>query len=132
MKSGIKIVATLIFLATLVSAAHSEVQFRLWAGKPIPIGDFNEKTVTYPAHPGWESKFAASGEYSFGVEGALGFPKVPLKVVLSTGIVRFDDEGWEVEETTYEFPLGTGRWTDFKHAADLRPKKLFAIFLLSL
>lgn len=109
----------LLALATLLllcSSASASLKLRLEGGWPIPSSEFKNKCAAPSIKVGTiQPEFETSGKYSLTGEVSIGLARLPFNLALSSGIVYFDDENWELQETTYDHPLGTGRFTDFQH-----------------
>jgi hypothetical protein len=111
-----KTLPALALLLLLCSSLTASVQLRLEGGWPLPSSEFKSKSMAKAIEVGTiELEHKTSGEYSLTGEASIGLGRLPFDLSLASGIIYFDDENKELQETTYDHPLGTGRFTDFKH-----------------
>ncbi|MFH2056150.1 MAG: hypothetical protein ABIJ61_09350 [bacterium] len=106
---------TAILLLSAVSgqAAENQLVLRIKGGWSIPTGELEEKTFTVGD---FQTIFKSSGVYSLAGEASLRLSALPFDIALDAGRHLFSDDAFgEIEETTYEYPTGTGRVTDFHH-----------------
>lgn len=107
-------VSTLILLVT--AHASAALKIRIEGGWSFPASELKSKTyVARSDEVTFQAEFQAEGKHCGTVEAAIGLGRVPFQLVLSSGVIYFDDVGWEIEETTHVMPLGTGRFSDFQH-----------------
>ncbi len=106
-----------VLLALALSAsARGSIKIRLDGGFPIPTTEFKQKTYSL-AIGGVTAQmlFETASKYAFGIGAGTSLGRLPFDLFLSSGIMYFDDQHWEMEETTYLAPLGNGHRTDFQH-----------------
>lgn len=103
----------LLALCCLGTAAQAQITLRLKGGWAKPSGEFREKVIHGP-----DISFSLnnSSSTSFAAEASLIMRSLPIDVALEVGRQMFVDEtSGKIQETTYEYPEGTGRYSDYHH-----------------
>jgi hypothetical protein len=111
-----RMLTTVALLLVMCSSVSASVKLRLEGGWPLPSSEFKSKSMEKSIKVGTiDLEHKTSGEYSLTGEASIGLGRLPFDLSISSGVIYFDDENRELQETTYDQPLGTGRYTDFKH-----------------
>lgn len=102
-----------LLLAAAAEAAATQLVIRLKGGWSIPAGELKEKQLHYED---WSPVYQNSGSYSVAGELSLHLDWCPVDLAFDIGRHLFEDDTFgDIQETTYEHPTGSGRYTDYYH-----------------
>ena len=115
MRRGLVLILLAAALLVTSSNVTAQVYLRLWRGVSSPNGSFHEFSSSIGEPPSSFLALSTRGESSTSFDVAINLKHLPVAIALSTAYLTFDDLGNEIQRTTYEKPLGTNEFSNFKH-----------------